>query len=113
MRYRGSCHCGAVTFAFEAERITEGMRCNCSICRRRGAIMSKHYVQGVSIEGLDKLAVYRWGDHMMNHYFCPTCGIAPFSDVIERPGSYRINLGCLEDFDAMTVSVSPIDGASF
>ena len=38
--YHGSCHCGAVSFTFGAEEITGGRRCNCSICLRRGAVMS-------------------------------------------------------------------------
>lgn len=38
MLYRGSCHCGDVTF--EAEGDLQGvMACNCSICRRKGALM--------------------------------------------------------------------------
>ncbi|MEO7096325.1 MAG: GFA family protein [Polyangiales bacterium] len=113
MRYQGSCHCGAVQFAFDAEPITEGVRCNCSICRRRGAVMSKTYLEGVSVEGLDRLVAYQWGDLMMNHWFCPTCGIYPFADVIERPGIYRVNLGCLDGVDPLAVSVTLIDGAAF
>jgi hypothetical protein len=113
MRYRGSCHCQAVTFELEAEPITEGIRCNCSICRRRGAVMSKQYFEHVTVTGLATLANYIWGDRMVNHWFCPTCGIHPFHDVIERPGSYRINLGCLDDFDLGAVAVTSIDGASY
>ncbi|MBX4144838.1 GFA family protein, partial [Ralstonia pickettii] len=38
MIYRGSCHCGDVKF--EAEGDLQGvMACNCSICRRKGALM--------------------------------------------------------------------------
>ena len=38
--YQGSCHCGAVKFAYEGEKITKGLRCSCSICSRKGAMMS-------------------------------------------------------------------------
>ena len=38
--YTGSCHCGAVRFAFKAPEIDKGLRCNCSLCRRKGALMS-------------------------------------------------------------------------
>lgn len=113
MRFRGSCHCKAVKFELEAEPITEGLRCNCSICRRRGAVMSKQYFDRMTVTGLDKLVLYLWGDRMVNHWFCPTCGVHPFHDVIERPGIYRINLGCLDDFDPGAVAVTVIDGASF
>ena len=38
MRYTGSCHCGHVAFEAEGE-ITGLLECNCSICRRKGALM--------------------------------------------------------------------------
>ena len=38
--YQGSCHCGAVKFSFVGETITKGLRCTCSICVRKGALMS-------------------------------------------------------------------------
>lgn len=32
--YKGSCHCGAIQFSFEAEPFTHGVRCNCSFCSK-------------------------------------------------------------------------------
>ena len=113
MRYQGSCHCGAVRFAFDAEPITEGIRCNCSICRRRGFVLSKSSRPDGTVEGLDRLVVYHWGDRMVNHWFCPTCGISPFSDAIDRPGIYRVNLGCVDGLDPYALAVTLIDGASY
>ena len=112
--YHGSCHCGAVKFHFESEPITKGCRCNCSICRRRGAVMSDDYVapERFTLERRDTLAAYQWGDHMMNHYFCTTCGISPFSDVI-ADGRCRVNLGCVDDIDPLTLEIRSIDGRSF
>ena len=39
-QYNGSCHCGAIRFSYEGEEITAGLRCSCSICARKGAMMS-------------------------------------------------------------------------
>jgi hypothetical protein len=114
--YRGSCHCGAVRFAFRSEEITSGARCNCSLCSRRGAVVSSRYYAAEEIEeivGKETLTVYLWGDRMMNHYFCPRCGVFPFSDVIEPPARYRINLGCVEDLDPLALDVTVLDGRSF
>src|SRR5689334_12544692 len=99
--YHGSCHCGAVKFSFVGEPITKGCRCNCSICRRRGAIMSNDYVpaEALTFEGKDALALYQFGDRDMNHWFCKTCGIFPFSGVAAPPGRYRVNLGCVDGID--------------
>src|ERR1700751_4568038 len=97
--YEGRCHCGAVRFRFRSEEITRGIRCNCSICIRRGALMSEAYFGPPELElleGKDGLAVSLWGDRMVNHYFCRTCGIHPFHDTTEKPGRLRVNLGCVE-----------------
>jgi hypothetical protein len=114
--YRGRCHCGAVRFAFRAEQpITTGVRCNCSLCIRRGAVMSSMWVAPEAfeeLEGLDRLTVYQWGDRDMHHYFCATCGIFPFSEVVEKPGRYRVNLGCVDELDVLGLDVAMIDGRS-
>ncbi len=108
MRYRGSCHCGAVTFAFDCEPITEGKRCNCSICIRKGAVMSVPWV-ALEIEGMAALSVYLWNDRDCRHYFCATCGIFTFA---EAGGRYRVNLGCVEGVDPLALPVTIIDGRS-
>lgn len=39
--YQGSCHCGAVAYMVNIETdFTEGMRCNCSHCRRKGFLLA-------------------------------------------------------------------------
>src|SRR5256885_5447391 len=38
--YKGACHCGVVTFEVETP-LTPAVRCNCSLCRRRGAVDRK------------------------------------------------------------------------
>jgi hypothetical protein len=101
-----------VRFAFESEPITAGMRCNCSICQRRGALMSAVYYRGLEIEGADALTAYVWGDRMMKHHFCRTCGIATFSEVIDD-GRYRVNLGCVEGIEPLELPHERVDGRSF
>jgi hypothetical protein len=114
--YRGRCHCGAVRFAFTSEEITEGRRCNCSICIRKGAVMSVRYIPRADfseLEGLDALSCYHFGDAVVNHYFCRTCGIYPLHDTTVRPGEYRVNLGCIEGLDPLALPIEVFDGRSF
>jgi hypothetical protein len=116
--YRASCHCGAIRFRFNSEEITRGLRCNCSICIRRGTVMSTTYFppsafEFESLETASALSIYQFGERTVNHYFCKTCGIHPFSDVVARPGHYRVNLGCVEGLDAISLETGRIDGRSF
>jgi hypothetical protein len=120
--YTASCHCGALRFRFRSEEITTGLRCNCSICVRKGAVMSARYFAPDEIEdlqGMESLAVYRFGDRGLDHCFCRVCGISPFSVVHAvpadyagpaRPGSYRLNLGCVDGLDALALDITVIDG---
>ncbi len=83
--------------------------------------MSSNYVRAsdVQVEGREHLTVYQFGDRSMNHFFCRTCGIAPFSAVASvppgyegpaRPGDHRLNLGCVHDLDVLSLPVQIIDG---
>ncbi len=119
--YRASCHCGAVRFTFTCEEITSGRRCNCSICIRKGAVMSSGYFRPseVEVEGMEQLGLYQFGDKAVNHLFCRTCGISPFTTVASVPpdyrgparsGDYRINLGCVHDLDVLSLDIQVIDG---
>ncbi len=40
MTYRGACHCGAIRFEIDSD-FPELTTCDCSICRRRNALMVK------------------------------------------------------------------------
>jgi hypothetical protein len=123
--YSGTCHCGAVRFQLRCEEITSGCRCNCSICIRKGMVMSSRYFSPDELELLDgkeALTVYQFGDRDVNHCFCKTCGISPFNVVAKvpatydgpaRPGDRRVNLGCIEGLDPLALKIEIIDGRSF
>lgn len=113
--YEGSCHCGAIRFRFKGKPITGAMRCNCSICRRKNALMSRAYYPPADFEllsGADDLVVYRFEPNMVNHYFCQHCGIYPFHDAVDDPElGYRVNLGCVEAIeDPHALPVRVFDG---
>ena len=114
--YKASCHCGAVRFTFSGpDRIESGLRCNCSICRRKGALMSAFSLAPgeihIEVTG-DNLATYEFGSGVAKHHFCKTCGINPFHGTMRKPGHYRINLGCVDDLDATQLPFDVFDGAS-
>ncbi len=51
-----TCHCGAVELEIQLpDGIVEPRRCNCSICRRKGAIVGSVPLSGIKIDkGGDK-----------------------------------------------------------
>ena len=115
MEYQGSCHCGSIKFKFAGEEITKGIRCNCSICKRKGALMSVYAIapQNIKISILDNaLETYEFSSGVAKHHFCKKCGIYPFHQTLRQPGHYRVNLGCISELDTLALPYDVFDGAA-
>ena len=113
--YQGSCHCGSVKFTFKAPEIVGGLRCNCSICVKKGAMIGSFLIapedMDIQVEG-DLLASYTFATHVAKHHFCRQCGIYPFHQTLRKPGYYRVHLGCVEGVNPLELPYELIDGAS-
>ncbi|NRO98748.1 type I-B CRISPR-associated protein Cas8b1/Cst1 [Paraburkholderia sp. NMBU_R16] len=112
--FRGSCHCGAVKFEVRTA-IAPVSRCNCSLCRRKGAAMSKTFAREdlKILSGEQDLTLYQFNTRVAKHYFCRHCGIYPFHQTRRDPLLWRVNVGCLEGVDPYALEEgSVLDGAS-
>jgi len=114
--YIGSCHCGKIRFSFDHDApIESGLRCNCSICRRKGAVMSNFFLspQELDIQTDEgALGLYQFDTKIAKHFFCKHCGIYPFHETVRKPGYYRVNLGCIDAVDTNTLAIDVFDGRS-
>jgi hypothetical protein len=111
-RVEGSCHCGAIRFAIESD-FPELTTCDCSICRRRNALMVKvHESRFTLLAGADALSEYRFHTMTARHFFCRTCGIYPFHRKRVTPDHYGVNVFCLHDFDPAGIPVRRTVGAA-
>ena len=97
----GRCHCGAVVFEVPFDGEWKKLRrCDCSLCRRKGAIMASVSVEALRIvEGREALRLYQWNTKVAEHWFCGTCGIYTHHRRRSDPSEYGINLGCVEGVD--------------
>ena len=114
MNYDGSCHCGSIKFNFAGPEINEGLRCNCSICKRKGATMTAFTLEPEAISITSKqgaLQMYEFGTCIAKHYFCKTCGIYPFHQSMSKPNQYRVNIGCINGIDSSNLEFKVFDGA--
>lgn len=104
-RYTGSCHCASIRFEIETD-FPELTMCDCSICRRKNALMVKvHESKFNLLSGEDSLAEYQFHTNTAKHYFCKTCGIYPFHRKRVTSDYYGINVYCLEGFDPHGIPV--------
>ena len=97
--YHGSCHCGSVQFAIEAD-LSRLAHCNCSLCIKKGALFT--YVSPEAfrlLRGQSALRLYQFNTKISSHYFCKHCGIHTFGHPRSSPENYIINVRCLDDFD--------------
>ena len=109
--YKGSCHCGAIRFSFEAEPFTHGVRCNCSFCSKRGVMVHPVPAEKFHIDAQEgALNFYQFDKKRAKHYFCKTCGIHTFTETTRRPGQYIVNLGCVEGVDTFALETTVFDG---
>ncbi len=114
--FKGSCHCGAVRFEVRNQNKLERLiRCNCSLCSRRGAIMATAMVGDLIVtEGADKLTLYQWNTKIAKHYFCSVCGIYTHHQRRRFPDQFGFNVACIEGIDMEQLEdVEFVDGQKF
>lgn len=111
----GSCHCGAIEFEVDLENGFENIRrCNCSLCRRKGAIIASVPITGLRVtKGGDMLTLYQWNTMTAKHYFCKICGIYTHHQRRSNPNEFGFNLACIEGVDPFSfIDVAIGDGAA-
>jgi hypothetical protein len=111
----GTCHCGAVRFEVDLEDgLSNLRRCNCSLCRRKGAIMASVPVDRLRVTaGADRLTLYQWNTRTARHYFCSVCGIYTHHQRRSNPLEYGFNVACLDGVDPFALGpVGLGDGAA-
>ena len=108
-RHRTSCHCGAVVLELSLpDGVVDPRRCNCSMCRRRGAVVASVPLDGIRIvQGAEHLKLYQFNTFTAKHYFCGNCGIYTHHQRRSNPSQYGYNVGCLEGVDPFAIGDVP------
>ncbi|NWA28521.1 GFA family protein [Pseudomonas gingeri] len=108
--HNASCHCGSVVLELELPNgVVDPKRCNCSLCKRRGAVMGTVPLTGLRIlKGADVLKSYRFNTQQACHYFCSVCGV--YTHHIRRidPSQCAYNIGCLDGVDPAALGMVPV-----
>jgi hypothetical protein len=113
--HKASCHCGAVQLELTLPNgIENPRRCDCSMCRRRGAIAASVKLEGLRIvKGQDKLSLYQFNTKTAKHYFCSICGIYTHHQRRSNPNEFGFNVGCLEGINPFDLGNVPVmDGVN-
>lgn len=106
--FEGSCHCGQITWTFEGE-IDRTTACNCTICRRYGALWAYGYKdENIKVSGPTR--EYSRGRKHLGFHFCNTCGCMAYWLIREpnQEGQYRIAVNTRLINDPVLIQTVPI-----
>ncbi|HHX8441533.1 MULTISPECIES: GFA family protein [Vibrio diabolicus subgroup] len=113
--HRLNCHCGKVELELALPNgIEKPRRCDCSMCRRRGAIVASVPLNGIRIvQGEDVLKQYQFNTRTAKHFFCGECGIYTHHQRRSDPSEYGYNVGCLEGVNPYELgTIEVMDGVN-
>lgn len=114
-KHKLSCHCGAVVLELDLpDGIVDPRRCDCSMCRRKGAVVGSVALSGIRVlQGASALRLYQFNTGVARHYFCSVCGIYTHHQRRSRPDQYGYNVGCLEGVNPFLLPEVPtMDGVN-
>lgn len=113
MKYKGSCHCGAIKFEVAAPPTIEVERCNCSICKKSGFLHLIVPLRDFTLKkGKESLSEYTFNTGVAKHMFCKICGIKPFYTPRSNPDGIDINVNCL-DTAPENINIVDFDGQNW
>ena len=96
-----SCHCKQVEAEINLpDNLGKFLKCNCSICKRKGSIMVMVKNEDFKIiKGQNKLNLYQFHTKIAKHYFCSNCGIYTHHNPRSNSAMTGFNLGCVDEID--------------
>jgi hypothetical protein len=106
------CHCHAVRFEIDVAPAWV-LDCNCSICRRYGALWAYYRDGGVRLVSSPEATFgYVWGDRELAFHHCRTCGCTTHARALNAPNQpvYALNARLLLGLDPAT-PVRQVDNA--
>ena len=111
-KFEGRCHCGAVGFSIDQapELLVD---CNCSICRRLGALWGHVAISAVTIDAPDEGTIaYVQGDRMLAMHSCRKCGCTTHWESLAEGGEHMaVNFRMCEPAVIAQFEVRKFDGA--
>ena len=94
-----TCHCGAVEIQVNLKKeIGKLMRCNCSMCKRKGTMVTTVNKKDLKIiKGEKKIKTYQFNTNVAKHHFCSGCGIHTHNLRRADENTFGINVGCIDE----------------
>lgn len=110
---KGSCHCGSIKFVLNVvpDWLTS---CNCSYCRRSGAVWAHATPSDISVDYQQSDVVrYAHGDKSLTFVSCKICGCTTHWEPLKEQTHPRmaLNMNMVRSDDIKDIRVRLFDGA--
>jgi hypothetical protein len=110
---KGTCHCGAIWIQV-AEPPESLIDCNCSICRRNGALWALYEKEAVQVSGHpEHTTEYIWGEKTIRTLRCSGCGCVTHWEPLQPEPRSKLGVN-MRNFDPgawATLRIRKFDGA--
>jgi hypothetical protein len=108
----GSCHCGNVRIDIPA-RPDALVLCNCTICRRNGALWAFYAREDVRLSGHpEHTNGYVWGERTITTFHCTGCGgVTHWEPLAPDRTKFGINIRNFDPHEIGEVRLRRFDGA--
>jgi hypothetical protein len=109
----GTCHCGAIRIVVPALP-QSFIDCNCSICRRNGALWALYDADTVRVAGHpENTTAYIWGAKTLRTLRCNSCGCVTHWESLQPDPSRKIgvNMRNFEPNALKAIQIRQFDGA--
>jgi len=110
--YKGECHCGVIQFTVTAVP-AQLVDCNCSLCRRLGALWAHVPIDSVTIVAPSNATTsYAQGDKTLAVQTCKQCGCTTHYETLQDDGEIMaVNFRMCEPEVFSEIRVRKFDGA--
>jgi hypothetical protein len=111
---RAACHCGTVRFEI-AEAPVWVLDCNCTLCRRYGALWSYYHgddqAKLLKRPATDVTCTYLWADREIAFHHCKSCGCLTHMEAVKAapPIIFGVNARMMLGLDPARVRLRQID----
>ena len=107
-----TCHCGGIEAEVNVPEkgFEKIMRCNCSMCKRKGYIIGVIGPENFKlVKGEDLLTLYQFKTKTAQNYFCKVCGIHTHNRPRSNPNIYGVNIACIEGIKPFEIKDVPVN----
>ena len=111
---KAACHCGAVRFEI-ARPPKWVLDCNCTICRRYGALWSyyagKNQALLLRVPAPDATQTYVWNKQLLAFHLCKECGCVTHVEPLDVAARviWNVNVRMMVGLDPASVQVRRLD----